>query len=132
MKFLIRWLITSISVAAAVLLVPGIRIEGTAGWWAVIVMALVLGLLNAVLRPILALLSCSLIVLTMGLFIFVVNGATFLASSWVAVNWLNIGFYIDGIWPAILGSIVVSVVSFLLSLFLVDREEKKKPAPARV
>lgn len=125
MKFLIRWLITSLSIAAAVLIVPGIRIEGTTGWWAVIVMALVLGLLNAVLRPILAMLSCGFIVLTMGLFIFVVNGAVFLASSWVAVNWLNIGFFIDGIWPAIMGSIVVSVVSFVLSLLLVDRAERK-------
>jgi putative membrane protein len=128
MKFLIRWFITSISVAAAVSLIPGIRIEGTAGWWAVIVMALVLGLMNAVLRPILTLLSCGFIVLTLGLFMFVVNGATFLASSWVAVNWLNIGFYIDGIWPAIFGSIVVSFVSFLLSMLLVDRVEQKKPA----
>lgn len=128
MKLLIRWLITSIAVAAAVWLVPGIRIEGTAGWWAVVVMALALGLVNAILRPILAFLSCGFIVLTLGLFIFVVNGLTFMAGSWIAVNWFNVGFYVDGLWPAILGSIVVSIVSFLLSLFLADQEERRNPA----
>ena len=127
MKLLIRWLITSIAVAAAVWLVPGIRIEGT-GWWAVVVMALALGLVNAILRPILAFLSCGFIVLTLGLFIFVVNGLTFMAGSWIAVNWFNVGFYVDGLWPAILGSIVVSIVSFLLSLFLADQEERRNPA----
>lgn len=120
MKFIIRWIITSIAVAAAVWFVPGIRIEGTNGWVAVAVMAVILGLVNAILRPILALLSCGFIVLTLGLFMFVVNGLTFWAGSWVAVNWFNIGFYVDGLWPAILGSIVVSVVSFLLSIFLPD------------
>jgi len=128
MKLLIRWIITSIAVAAAVWLIPGIRIEGTTGWWAVVVMALILGLVNAILRPILAFLSCGFIVLTLGLFIFVVNGLTFMAGSWIAVNWFNVGFYVDNLWSAILGSIVVSIVSFLLSLFLADQEERHSPA----
>jgi len=128
MKLLIRWIITSVAVAAAVWLIPGIRIEGTTGWWAVVVMALILGLVNAILRPILAFLSCGFIVLTLGLFIFVVNGLTFMAGSWIAVNWFNVGFYVDNLWSAILGSIVVSIVSFLLSLFLADQEERHSPA----
>jgi len=128
MKLLIRWLITSIAVSAAVWLIPGIRIEGTAGWWAVVVMALILGLVNAILRPILAFLSCGFIVLTLGLFIFVVNGLTFMAGSWIAVNWFNVGFYVDNLWSAILGSIVVSIISFLLSVFLADQEERHSPA----
>lgn len=128
MKLVVRWLITAIAVAVAVWLVPGIRVEGTTGWWAVSVFALALGLVNAILRPILALLSCGFIVLTLGLFMFVVNGLTFMAGSWVAINWFNVGFYVDGLWPAILGSIVVSIVSFLLSMFLADQEQPKNPA----
>ena len=128
MKLLIRWLITSIAVAVAVWLIPGIRIEGTTGWVAVAVMAVILGLVNAILRPILAFLSCGFIVLTLGLFMFVVNGLTFWAGSWVAINWFKVGFYVDGLWPAILGSIVVSIVSFLLSVFLADQEERHSPA----
>jgi putative membrane protein len=123
MKLIIRWIITSIAVAAAAWLIPGITIEGTNGWWAVAVMAIALGLVNAILRPILALLSCGFIVVTLGLFMLVVNGLTFWAGSWVAVNWFNVGFYVDGLWDAILGSIVVSIVSLLLSVFLKDKEE---------
>jgi len=125
MRLLIRWIITSISVAAAVWLIPGIHVEGTNGWWAVAVMAIALGLVNAILRPILAFLSCGFIILTLGLFTIVVNGLTFWAGSWLAVNWLNVGFYVDGLWPAILGSIVVSIVSFLLSVFLIDLEDRQ-------
>lgn len=124
MKLLVRWFITSIAVAAAVWLIPGISVQGTKGWWAVAIMAVALGLMNAVLRPILALLSCGFIVVTLGLFMFVINGLTFWASSWVAVNWFNVGFYVDGLWPAILGSIVVSIVSFLLSMVFKDDDRK--------
>jgi len=87
---------------------------------AVAIMALVLGFMNAILRPILAFLSCGCIVATLGLFMLVINGIAFWAASYVAVNVFNIGFYVDGLGTAILGSIVVSVVSFLLSLFLAD------------
>lgn len=125
MKLLIRWVITSIAVAVAVWLIPGIRVEGTTGWVAVAVMALALGLVNAILRPILALLSCGFIIVTLGLFMLVVNGLTFWAGSWVAINWFNVGFYVDGLWPAILGSIVVSIVSFLLSVLLADQEQRR-------
>lgn len=127
MNLLIRWVITSIAVAVAVWLIPGIRVEGTTGWVAVAVMALALGLVNAILRPILALLSCGFIIVTLGLFMLVVNGLTFWAGSWVAINWFNVGFYVDGLWPAILGSIVVSIVSLLLSVFLADQEQRRSP-----
>lgn len=124
MKLIVRWIITSIAVAIAAWLIPGIRIEGSSGWWAVAIMAIALGLMNAILRPILTLLSCGFIIVTLGLFTIVINGLTFWAGSWVAVNWFNVGFYVDGLWPAILGSIVVSVVSLLLSVFLEDKTAK--------
>jgi len=112
----------------AAILIPGIRVEETGGWVAVGIMALVLGFMNAILRPILAFLSCGCIIATLGLFMLVINGIAFWAASWVAVNVFNVGFYVDGLWPAILGSIVVSLVSFLLSLFLVDQENRRELA----
>lgn len=123
MKLIVRWIIGAIAIAAAVWLIPGIRIEGSNAWIVVAVMAIVLGLVNAIIRPILAFLSCGFIILTLGLFMFIVNGVTFWIASWIAVNWLNIGFYVDGLWPAILGSIVVSIVTFLLAIFLPDGED---------
>jgi putative membrane protein len=118
MKLLIRWIIVAIALVVAVRLIPGIRIEDTSAWIAVGVMAVILGLVNAIIRPILAFLSCGCIVATMGLFMLVINALTLWLSSWIAVEWFNIGFHVDNFWSALLGGIVVSVVSFVLSLFL--------------
>lgn len=120
LKLVIRWIIVVVSLLAAALLIPGIRVEGTNAWIAFGVMAVVLAFVNAFIRPLLAFLSCGFIVLTMGLFILVVNAFTLWLSSYVAVNWFNVGFYVDGFWAAFWGSIIVSVVSFLLSLFISD------------
>jgi putative membrane protein len=120
MKLLIRWLVVALALVGAVALIPGIRVEGTNAWIAVSVMAAVLGLVNAIIRPILAFLSCGCIVATLGLFVLVINGLTLWLSAWIAQNWLNIGFYVDGFWPALWGGIVVGAISFVLSLILVD------------
>jgi len=122
MKLIFRWLIIAVSLYIAVLLVPGIRVEGDA-WIAFTVMALILGLVNAIIRPILKFLSCGLIFLTLGLFVFVLNAATFLLASEIAQNWFNIGFYVDNFWAALLGSLIVSIVSVILSHILIDEED---------
>lgn len=119
MKYIvIRWLITAIALVVAAYLVPGIRVEGD-GVVVVLATAAILGLVNAVLRPILAILSCGCIVLTLGLFILVINAFTFWLASQMAQS-LNLGFQVDGFWPALWGSILVSIVSFLLSVFVKD------------
>ena len=118
MKLIIRWLIGAVAVGVATWLLPGIRIEGNGAWISVIAVALILGLVNAIIRPILVFLSCGFIAVTLGLFMLIVNGAALLIASWVAVNWFDIGFYVDGWPPAILGSIVISIVTFLLSQIL--------------
>jgi putative membrane protein len=123
MKLLLRWLITAVSLYVAVLIVPGITVEGNA-WIAFTIMALVLGLVNAIIRPVLKLLSCGLIVLTLGLFVFVINAGTFMLASWISQHWLNIGFYVENFWSALLGSIIVSFVSIILSSILIDDKEK--------
>lgn len=123
-NILIRWLITALAVVAAAFLVPGIEVIGSSGWVTVIVMAAVLGLINAIVRPILALLSCGCIVATLGLFMLVINTFTFWLASYITTAWFDLGFQVDSIWAAFLGSLVVSVVSFLLSMVLVDDRER--------
>ena len=123
MKLILRWLIIAISLYVAVLIVPGITVEGDA-WVAFSVMAIVLALVNAVVRPVLKLLSCGFIIITLGLFVFVINAGTFLLASNIAQNVFNVGFYVDGFWPALFGSIIVSIVSIVLSSILIDEDKK--------
>ena len=120
MKLILRWLIIAVSLYIAVLIVPGISVEGDA-WIAFAVMALVLGFVNAIIRPILKFLSCGFIILTLGLFVFVINAGTFLLASEIAQSWFGVGFYVDNFWSALLGSIIVSIVSIVLSEILVDK-----------
>jgi len=124
MKLILRWLIIAVSLYIAVLIVPGISVEGDA-WIAFAVMALVLGFVNAIIRPILKFLSCGFIILTLGLFVFVINAGTFLLASEIAQSWFGVGFYVDNFWSALLGSIIVSIVSIVLSEILVDKEKER-------
>jgi len=112
-KLLVRWVIAALAIFVAALIVPGIRVSGTA-WVAYAVMAVILGLVNALVRPVLKILTCPLILLTLGLFTLVINGFTFWLSARIA-NWLGIGFYVDGFWPAFWGALIVSIVSVILS-----------------
>jgi len=123
MRLFIRWLITSIAVAAAILLVPGIHTDGGNALFSVIGLAAVLGFVNALIRPILKFLSCGLIIATLGLFTLVINAGTLLlAGSW-ANSLFNTGITIDGFWPAFWGAIVISIVSFLLSVFITEPDD---------
>ncbi len=106
--FLIRWLVTTIAVAVASKL-PGIHTEG---WVPLLCMALFLGIINAVIRPILLVLSLPFILVTLGFFILIVNTLTF----WLAGG-LVPGFSVEGFWSAFFGSIVVSIVSWVFSSF---------------
>lgn len=120
MKFVIRWVVVAIALFVATKIVPGIEIEGNA-LIVLAITALILGLVNAVIRPILTLLSCGFIVLTLGLFLLVINAAVLWLTSYFA-QMFGFHFIVDGFWPAFWGSIVVSIVSFLLSIFVKDDE----------
>lgn len=115
-KLIIRWIITAIAVAAAVILIPGFHVGSDAAV-TVITVAAILGLVNAFLRPILKLLSCGLIALTLGLFSLVINAATLLIAAEIAQN-LGVQFTIDGFWPAFWGALIISIVSGILSAFV--------------
>ena len=126
MKLLIRWFVTGLALFVAAWLVPGIAVDDAQGWVAYAVMAAILGLVNAIIRPILKLLTCPLIILTLGLFVFVINALTLWLASNLAVNWFNIGFYVRSFGAALLGSLIVSVVSVILNSVLNDDEEEDK------
>ena len=122
MHLLFRWLVNSLALFVAAWLIPGIHVEKNS-WTLFAVMALILGLVNAIVRPLLKLLSCPLVILTLGLFILVINGLTLWLASYIAVNWFHVGFYVRGFWPAFWGALVVSVVSMGLNAII--KEETK-------
>ncbi len=122
MKLLIRWVVSTLALFAAAYLIPGIRVEDPNAWMVYAMMALILGLVNAVIRPLLKLLSCPLIILTLGVFVLVINGASFLLAARIAEA-LGVGFYVDGFLSALLGALIVSVISVFFNIFLKDRNE---------
>jgi len=122
MKLLIRWVVSTLALFAAAYLVPGIRVEDPNAWMVYAMMALILGLVNAIIRPLLKLLSCPLIILTLGIFVLVINGASFLLAARIA-EILGVGFFVDDFWSALLGALIVSVISIFFNIFLKDRSE---------
>jgi putative membrane protein len=124
LRLLIRWAITAAAVAVTTWLLPGITIEGANSVFVVLITAAVLGFVNAIIRPISMILSIGCIAVTLGLFIFVINALMLALASWISTNWFNAPFIIDNFWWALLGSIVISIVSWLLSQFLPDTEEE--------
>lgn len=124
MKLLIRWVISAVSLFAAAWLVEGIRVADNRGWVAYAVMAVILSLVNALIRPLLKVLTCPLILLTLGLFALVINAVTLLIASAIANRVFGVGFYVDGFWPALWGALIVSVVSVILNAFVRDDSER--------
>ena len=84
--------------------------------WSLLFVALVFGVLNASIRPLLQLLSLPILILTLGLFIFVINAVMLMLTAWVS-GLLDLGFYVDGFWDAFLGGLIITFVSLVLSLF---------------
>lgn len=119
----LRWLINGLAIFAATQIVSGIHTEG--GWAVIAIMALILGLANALIAPVLKVLTCPLIILTLGLFTLVINAAVFWFSAWVGQRF-GLGFYVDNFWSAFLGALVVSVVSIILSLAIGENGGKRK------
>jgi len=119
MKLLIRWAISAFALFAAAQLVPGITVESDA-WAIYAMMAVLLGLANAFIRPLLKLLTCPLVAMTLGLFTLVINGVTLWITAALADQLFGVGFYITDFWAAFLGALIVSVVSVVLNLFVKD------------
>jgi putative membrane protein len=123
-NFLIRWAITAAAVAVATWIVPGIRAYPPHPVWSVLVVALVLGLINAFIRPVLYALSCGLIVVTLGLFTLVINGLLLWLASYITSDGIGLEYHVDGFWTAVLGALIVGIVSIIVSLFV--REPRRR------
>ena len=124
MKMLIKLVVTAAAVWVATLLVPGIQLHAhtTAGKiGTLVVVALIFGIINAVLKPIAKTVGCLAYAATFGLISIVVNGLLFWLTSWVAGR-LKVPFHITGFVAAVLGALIVGVVGWVLSLILDDRD----------
>ena len=117
MRFLLRLLINAVALWVAVQLVPGISYTGN--WLPFLGVALIFGIVNAFIRPIVKLFTLPIIFLTLGLFALVVNGLMLWLTGWLSTG-LGLQFQVDGCWSAIFGALVVSIVSAVLSMLLPD------------
>lgn len=113
MDFIWRLIVTAAATAIAVWLVPGISITGENQVLTLVIVALIFGVVNAIVKPLTQALSACLIVLTLGLFLLVINALMLMLTSWLAGQF-GIGFEVDGFWPALFGSIIIAVVGALL------------------
>lgn len=122
-KFLMRWVVSSAAIAIVAWLLPGIHSgTGLTGAITVLVAAALLGLLNTFVKPVLQLLSCPLILLTLGLFLFVINAAMLQLTS-VLARAAGFAFEVDGWSSALIGSILITLVTWFLSLFVPDDDK---------
>jgi putative membrane protein len=117
MPFLVRWLVTAAALWVATAIVPGVSYSG--GPLLLLGVALVFGVVNAVIRPVAKILTFPIIILTLGIFALVINGLMLMLTSALS-SALGLGFHVRGFWAAFWGALVVSLVSTILSLFIRD------------
>ena len=116
---LVRWLINTLAIYVAVQVVPGVQyVGGPVGF---LLVALLFGLVNATVRPLLALLTCPLVMLTLGLFLFVINAMMLLLTGWLSRQF-ELGFRVAGFWPAFWAGLLISLVSLFLSIVVGEKE----------
>jgi putative membrane protein len=130
--FLIRTVVTAVALWIATLLVSGITVTGSSGWTnalTLIAVAVIFGLVNAVLKPIIKIFGCLFYIITLGLIALVVNALLFLLVDWLA-DLLTLPFNVEGFWSAFWGAIIVGVVSWAINLFIPDHLEGKAPPPS--
>jgi putative membrane protein len=111
-RLVLRIVVNAVSLAAAVRFIEGIEYHGK--WWMMLAIAVIFGLINVVIKPIIQIFSFPLIILTLGLFTLVIN-ALMLALTAELSEAFGLGLVVKGFWPAVKGAFVISVVSFLLS-----------------
>ena len=117
MPFLIRLLVNAAALWVATRIVPGVSYSG--GALPLLGVALVFGVVNAVIGPVLKILTFPIIILTLGIFALIINGLMLMLTSAVS-SALGLGFHVRGFWAAFLGALIVSLVSTILSLFIAD------------
>jgi putative membrane protein len=122
-----RIAVTALAVAVAAWLIPGITVTGSSQAniaLTVILVAVIIGVVNAVVKPLVSAITGCLILVTLGLFLVVINAWMLMLSSWIS-GLVGLGFHVDGFWPAVLGGIVISIVSALLSGFFKGAQDRR-------
>lgn len=114
-SLVLHWLLNAAALWVAAWLLPGLDFQGTL--LQLLLVAAVFGIVNSLLRPILTVLTCPLIVVTLGLFTLVINALMLLLTGWLSARW-DLGFSVRGFWAAFFGGLVVGLVSVALSLLL--------------
>jgi putative membrane protein len=120
-NLIFRWIASALAVGLAVYLLPGLEYDGRIS--TLFVVALILGLVNAVVRPIIKALACGIIVLTLGLALFVINAAMLYLTSYI-VGEFGYGFHVRNFVSAIIGSLVISVATWFLSMIIRDKDDR--------
>jgi putative membrane protein len=131
-RLVLRWAINAIAIWVAIALLRGRGLQvAQGGWLPILGLAVIFGLINALLRPLIEILTCPLIILTLGLGTLLINTLMFWLTGLIG-NQFGFGFTVDGIWPAFLGALIVSLVSLVLTLLLHDELKGRRPArPSR-
>ena len=123
-KFLIRLGVNAVALYVAIELLKGSYIfPQTDRWTDYLWLALVFGVVNALMKPVAMFLGCPLIILTLGLGTLVINAGMFALAGWIGTQF-QVGFTVDGFWGALLGALIVSVVSFILGIIFKDARRK--------
>ena len=128
MRLLLRLVVNAAALAIATWILSGISITSSSLTRQIItllVVALIFGILNAIIKPLFALFTAPLILLTLGLFLIVINACMLLLTSWLA-GLFNLDWHVDGFWTAVLGAIIISIVSFVLNVFLPDPDDQRR------
>jgi putative membrane protein len=124
MGILVRLIISAVALWISTLVINGITISGKPGEQAgtLVIVAVIFGVVNAVLRPIIKMVGCWAYILTLGLIALVVNGALLMLTSWIAGR-LDLPFHVDHFWPtAVLGALLIGVISWVLNLAVPDKD----------
>jgi putative membrane protein len=125
---LLHWLLNAAALWVAAALIPGLDFNGGPG--RLLLVAAVFGIVNSTLRPLLTILTCPLIVLTLGLFTLVINALMLMVTGWLSESW-DLGFTVSGFWAAFFGGLVVGLVSMILSLMLGPKESRATSRESR-
>jgi putative membrane protein len=121
-SFITRLLINGIALAVTIHLVPGINYTGGIG--GLLGLAFIFGVVNAIIKPVFSFLTCGFYIITLGLFTFIANAFMLYLTSIIASTF-GLNFSIENLWSAIVGALVISIVSFILSLMFGERRKSK-------
>lgn len=122
LRLLVRLIVNAVALWVAVELVPGLQFEGD--WLSLLIIAFIFGLVNALVRPIIILLTCPIIVLSLGLFVLVINTLMLALTVWLSREVFDLGLTSTGFWATFLGALIISIVSGVINLLIKDEHER--------